>query len=333
MVFEPSPDGVGGVGAVHVVAAGSGSQNRGIWYVTNGSGQWIAERLTTLPTGSADREEYDGEPSIALAADGSVWIAFTRWECRECAPNPSEGVFVMGNPSGSWSDPVRVAKAQSNSPSLDARDGAVHLAYAFGMLPVPGPEEYPTFYGTDAGGGWTFREVAGNADYPQLSVGPDGLVQVLHLNMGVRLATAESPSSAFAVESVYGDGNEWGPLLGTDTDGRPVAAWTSVANENEVFYSSRFSGSWSPPVAVMDGVLQGLVVDGAGTAHLIASSEAGGLVYTIGRDAFAEPVSLFAGDATRAAMAVDPSGRPHVTFTVGSPPGERGIWYMAGTGD
>src|SRR5918995_3467761 len=121
-------------GFVHAAVAGAGNNNRGIWYLTNSTGGWTIEQASIAPgTGDSEEGGYDGEPSIALDEQGNVWIAFTRWTCWECAPNPSVGIFLTTNEQGdAWALPVQVTGDQTNSPSLLVRDGERHFAFAEG---------------------------------------------------------------------------------------------------------------------------------------------------------------------------------------------------------
>lgn len=67
---------------------------------------------------------YDWAPSIAVAGDGAVWVAWPRHEA-----NGDDSIFVTSGADGVWSEPVRVS-ASDGTP-----DDAVALALAPGGQP------------------------------------------------------------------------------------------------------------------------------------------------------------------------------------------------------
>ena len=65
-VFRETDIAIDASGFVHIAAAGAGADNRGIWYITDASGNWTKERISTPPAVAGyEGLEYDGEPSIA----------------------------------------------------------------------------------------------------------------------------------------------------------------------------------------------------------------------------------------------------------------------------
>lgn len=318
-------------GHAHIAAAGSGTDNQGIWYVTNASGAWAKERVSIPPpVEGSEGYEYDGEPSIALDSDGSIWIAFTRWACSQCAPNPSDGIFLVTNAGGTWSEPIQMAGNQTSQPSLVARDGATYLAYAEGM--VPGLRSFPVWYRTDS----SLVRVARNGSNPQLWLDSNGSPRILFAAAGIRRAIEDT--GTFYLESLPGSNGGMSPRYAFDpVTSSPAAAWSAYSSDQQhinVMYSGSQFGIWpDPTIAIPDGDVIGLGIYN-GVVHLIAvkadPEDWGGLLYATnaGGDFAITVLDQFGGFDS--ALALDSAGRPHVVFAVEEPRAGRGIWYGIG---
>ena len=321
-------------GYVHVAAAGNGSDNRGIWYFTNASGAWATKRVTIAPpsSGSYLGEEYDGEPSIALDTDGSVWIAFTRWTCGACAPNPSDGVFYVTNSSGDWSDPTQVAGAQFNSPSLVARDGAFYIALAQGM--VPGRSSYPIWYGNLTA--LAIAQIAHNGNSPTLYVDPAGRADVLFADNDVRFAT-QTGDGSFDIQFIAGSKGGFSPLLSVnDEASRVFAAWDGYSADAEhlnVYVAELLPGGWSDPVLAMsDTDLTGLAVGADGIVHIVGANGAvdsgNELLYASNAGGEYATTTLSVSGGYDSALAVNGQAA-NVVYAVDSG-GKQGVWFLVG---
>lgn len=318
-------------GAAHVAAAGSVVDNKGIWYLTNASGTWTSERVSTAPPVEGfEGLEYDGEPSIAMDSDGSTWIAFTRWACDECAPNPSDGIFLVTNAGDTWSEPVQMAGNQTSQPSLVARDGATYLAYAEGM--VPGLRSFPVWYRTDS----SLVRVARNGSNPQLWLDSNGSPRILFAAAGIRRAIEDT--GTFYLESLPGSNGGMSPRYAFDpVTSSPAAAWSAWSSDQQhinVMYSGSQFGIWpDPTIAIPDGDVIGLGIYN-GVVHLIAvkadPEDWGGLLYATNAGGDFAVSTLHGSGGMNSALAVDSTGRPHIVFTVEDPAGKRGIWYGMG---
>ncbi len=326
-------------GYAHVAAAGSGRDSKGIWYLTNATGAWTSERVSTPPVvADYEGEEYDGEPSISVDGDGSAWIAFTRWACGGCAPNPSDGIFYVSNVFVGWSEPVQLAGEETNSPSLIVQNGVIQLAYAEGM--VPGRRSYPVWHGTDAGGSWQLGRVARNGGSPSLYMGSDGRPSILFEDRGVNLAGLNA-DGRFDVETLPGSRDGFMAMAGVNPlNVAVVAAWDAFSADSEhlnVIYAQGQDGVWSDPsTAIVDGDLAGVGFAGTGVVHIIAASaaiDAGDeLLYASNATGEFVTAVLAQSGGRASAIAVDALGRPYVVYAAQDPRSERGIWLLVGPG-
>lgn len=327
-------------------------RNGRIQYLTNRSGGWATERVTA-PDG------YDDEPSIALDSDGAVWIAFTRWApedpdiCRDITDCviPANGVFYVTNESGSWSDAQRLAPPESNAPSLEMRNSAVHLGYVAGTLCgelcAPGMVHYKT----NATGSWSDVAVGETMGQPELAIGTDGRAHLAYWNVGydadshtnevvVDYAVVDDAAGPATTETVWaGRGSVvfyWveQSLMALDAADYPhVVAEVVVSDEGDtqVMHSTRGENGWtelSPPPA---GRLRALDVDQDGALHLFACCAQ----YLTNRSGDYETVELASAELgydTVGDITVDRQGRPHTLFVVNSED-ENDLWYALGPAD
>lgn len=321
-------------GTVHVAAAisiGAGD-SRGIVYMTNASGQWTTEQVTVAPSGQ-DSEEYDGEPDIAVdPADGSVWIAFTRYDCGGCTPGQSNAILVMNDGSGSWTAPEQVAESQAHDPSLAVSNGVAHLAYAFGQM--PGQPNFPSFYATNESGSWVSTQLAPEATLPQLMLEEETLdsvppVPVVAYSHPTGVSLTWLLSDAQTTTTVTGpDSSVEALFLLLDPVGLIHVVWDDGAG---VLHDVTVGDG--PSTTGPDLTLNRLLVDG------VASLDNGLLVSARGLDeANLGPWSvgstgirtrLVAGETTMTDIAY--SGRrgdsPHFVYSYAGDQADHGIWY------
>lgn len=341
-------------GRAHVAAAGSGRGNRGIWYFTNGSGAWTKQRVSTPPVVAAYEDgPYDGQPAIAVATDGTVWIAFTRWDCFGCAPNPSTGVFLVNYRGGAWTEPIRVGGAETQEPAIATQGSKAFVVYDECVYASSGAgcRRYPVTL-TD---GSVTAGVVRDGSSPSLYVGPDGWVGVLTSDeLGVSLATAQLAADLTVrarlgseVENLPGSSRGFLPMLAVDpASGDLHAAWNAYVTDAggdehlDVLYAHAPAGggAWSDPVtAVVDADLTGIAVAGTDAVHISAShlnpsDWSYQLLYASNLTGDFTSTRLADSGGFYSALAVGPNGRPAVVFAVEGPSEDRGLWYTEGTG-
>jgi hypothetical protein len=353
---------LGADGVAHA-AAGLGG---GIFYLTNASGSWTRERLTT---GLRTRREIieDGQPSIAIDGDGSISIAFVRRSGSRqdvFGPHP-EAIYLVTNRGGSWSQPAAlVGEGLEHSPSLQVRQGNIHLAYQVGYAVdvLSLRSRFPIRYTTNAGGIWTDERVAGHGTAPILRLAPDGTARVLfgdeygllRATTELRYATATTPTGSFAVEPVSGSSDEDAFYrLELDNAGRPNVLW--VADESDdgpVIHVQRHDGSWSHSEITLAGAdlpaRPGLIemeTDSQGAIHLLLNTaeyvpvgddweyRTYGVFYATNRTAELRFDRLPPESASHGALTIDQQGHPHLLFgTAQWADGEKELWYGVGPG-
>ncbi len=336
-------------GVAHV-AAGLGG---GIFYLTNAGGSWMRERLST-PSGSGRQQGRDAEPSIAMDADGSLWIAFTRLSQETDFGRFPQEIALVNNSSGSWSRPSRLIEGGVHSPSLAVRGGKIHLAYVEGF-PVDVIEEdaeLPVMYGTDLGGSFAAQRVFRNGDDPQLRLGSDGRSHILFASVSwdpgpVRYAVGAGPSGSFTVQDLP-DGTDpqagalepRGVSLAVDGGGQVHALWYTWSDEpaadSALFYSRLSGGNWSAPERLLQRVADAAVaVDSVGVVHVAAAGQfQEGVWYISNRGGGFGSERLAAQGAQSVDLALDSAGRAHVVFIAGEEyERSEGFWYGVAPAD
>lgn len=325
------------------IAHAAASLGRGIVYLTNTTGQWTREALSEP---SATGQE-DWDPSIAVDTDGSLAIAFVRRACSKmgCAEGQ---IFLMSNSSGEWSDPEQIASG--DSPSLQARDGRFHLAYVAAGLrgDVACESPRPVHYTTNVSGEWTDDRVARHGDNPTLELGSDGRARILFGNYyceflgpeGVYYGTATTGTGSFTLEAIPDTTSNDNRVAGLalDTADRPHAIFWRIYDDddNDSYYVLRREDGWSQPELVIEGIdAMSIGTDGDGAVHILAIGSPGTWYLTNRGGAFqSDQVSVAAPSvwSNAAALAIDPSGRPHLLFSTGGYDDPRpGLWYAVGS--
>jgi hypothetical protein len=325
---------VDSAGVVHVAAKLDG----GIFHVTNASGSWTRERVSRPP-----RRNSDGQPSIAIDRDGTLWIAYTRLLDTELGRFPLE-IHLVNNASGSWSAPRLLADDGANSPSLKVRSGSIYLAWVQGAPSDVIDEEatYPVMFGTDRGGRFTTEQVAANGGFPKLELDADGRPHVIYgspfwvENGGAGYARASGPDGGFSAESLPAAvGHVRNIALAIDSNGTAHALWSSWpegAAQPTILHAQRGGSGWSSATAVVDNAWGAAISAGpAGSLHAVAMGEGSGVWYIGNRGGPLSAERLSADVGQQPAIAVDAAGRPHVIF-LGGEAGNlaQGMWYAQG---
>lgn len=336
----------------------------GISYLTNEGGSWTREQLTRVAG-----DGYDGEPSIVIRDDGSLAIAYTRFgglACSfGCVPVDPQGIFLVTNRSGSWSEAVRIIEGRVQEPSLQATEGRLHLAYSRGDE-LKGSLEYGDedravayAYSADDTETWTM-EAVGEGWAPGLRMGRDGLARisfdVLCCGDGNFNYAAQADSGEFVIERVPGDWAASTPLLALSATDEPQIVFFNDIEQSDPSCGAlsvrRTAGTWSDASAVFPeeewcGAKAEMVdTDSAGTLHVVSWYDVSGPGVWYANDAggafralqLREPVNTIDDrPGGGSAMALDDRGRPHVLYDVhefdsDSPdqPDEDGLWYGIG---
>lgn len=282
-------------GTAHAV----GVLNDDVFYLSNASGDWTCERLTSASRTRAGVTVY-GNPSLAIDADGTLGVAYVggSGDPRAAFGPLPDTIYYTTKRGGAWSAPVVVARGHPiTNPSLQLRNGRFHVAYQLGFaVDVLEPSErYPIRYATDADGDLSDAEVAEHGTRPILRLGADGAPHVvfgdayslLPDQTELRYASASAGTNSFTVEPIAGsrDVSQTNPKLdeevvyGMDVaaDGRPIVTWAEDGSSDPLVHvQRRQGGSWSDTVidlATLD--LGGLprplatAVDAAGDSHMI----------------------------------------------------------------
>lgn len=311
---------------------GVGDDNQGIWYMTNVTGTWVKQLVATPRNSSESIFDEGGGPAIAIdPSDGSAWIVFAYLDCPGGEGCNVEGIFLVNNAGGTWTEPVQLTSENTSDPSLTVRDGHVYLAWDQYLDPG-GCYTCPssTWFGTDASGAWVAQSIVGVAQSPQLVVNAEGDAGILFTQVGNRFARQKANGS-FVVERVPGDAV--GVRIAVDA----VSGITWVASNSglgphmKVLLTSRGPEGWSDPVMAVsdDGQLKGLgVYDGV--VQLIWRRSGSGLMYGQNAGGTFDTAMLAQDEAfVYPALALGPTGRPYVvyTFEAGGP---TEIWFLKG---
>ena len=328
---------IDGDGLAHAAA----ELNDGIFYLTNASGSWTRERLTTPPEGGSDRE-----PSIALdPVDGYLAIAFTRYgryDCFElgCFPADSMGIYVIHNLPGEWSELIEAVSGSAVRPDLRI-GGGEHLAYE-----LIGTDDSWVHHATAGQPGPTWIDTRlGVGSSPSLQLGSDGLPRIAYVDDGVQYATTVSPDGPFSIEQVPGiDGS---PDLLLDSADVPHLVYSSFDDPTAILHSERAGESWTAPdLIVADRFASQSAIDGNGTFHVIydaydsADEDDDGLWYATNRQGsyalhqIDRSIRAFVdGPGAASALAVDRFNRPHFLYVVIYPDDRVGLYYAIGPGN
>lgn len=238
-------------GYVYVATEG-GTGKPGIYLVTNASGAWQSEKVTS----SADRW-----PSIAFE-DGSVYISFTRRTSGQL------GVWTATNESGDWDVQPRHS-GDDGASSLGVHGGTAHIAIrAAGgkLIHRFGPAGSPS-----SAGGWTTETIDGSccSGVPSLGLTTGGAARVAYPDgtsshpAGLRYASRAS-GGAWSSQKV--DSHKVKSVtLQVAEDGKPHVVF--VRSSDGTWYANRGTSGWgsflhlrptgygTPDLAVFSGAL------------------------------------------------------------------------------
>jgi hypothetical protein len=301
-------------GFAHVVARG----DTGIWYLTNKSGSWTRERLTTDHTQSGIHFRAIA-PLITI--DRSVGKLVVVYEtvadvdCEGCYP----GVEYITRTGTDWSAPRSIQVNPSSPLSIAARGGDIAIA-ALGPEWPFGPKTQVLEYLHKADG-WALHRVAGGGDYyshigaPSLALDSAGRPRIAFQRKDhMKYATGATTSDDFTIETVAKVKAFVGASLALDPNDQPMIVW--AAGKGTHF--ARRAGAWSNSL-VMPGLYNlRLAVDGNG-AHVVSSDGHQGVWYgtgTTNTNWTSQQVANVRVQAL-AVIGVAPSGRVEIAYQTG----------------
>lgn len=335
-------------GRVHIAAAERGSD--GIYYLTNVSGDWTEERLTTAP-----RRGTDIGPSIDIDDNGSLWIGFTRWtryswcwfDCRGDELYVNDGIYyIRAGPAG-WSEPMLLS-ADATLGWFKVKAGQIHVTYA-----RPSEDGSAAYYATHAEGRWTSTEITANGTVEALRVDGDGRAQLIYVEYDANYTSASyfrgTATVAGVPEAEALPYLEYAERLGFDHAGQPYAAAGS-----SLYRLS--DGRWSPareifaPITVeidedaweATPYVHDVDFDAQGALHAISQDNGDGIgvVYATDRGGQLRndvliPTGMWAdAPPPPASLVIDHMGRPQLLFVLisGEEDDVEGLWHVVGTG-
>jgi len=304
-------------GHAHIVA---GSRD-GIEYITNASGVWQSEMISSARSGG-----YDGSPAIAIGGDGSLTVAFVRyrrWRCEifACAPGGPLAVQIVSHGSDGWTSPRTVVEAAAVDPSLALRDGLAHVVYE-----LAGGIEYAM----PAADGWSTRAIADDGSTPVILLASDGTPRIAFV-----VYDEETGDFTFNYATGSADGESWeievGPALGFFS--WPVF-WAALDASDDLHlvggrgYRTLADGTWSEAIDIfgsgVDGVAGDMALASGGVVHVVSYAPLCQPIYYLGgvsgeflsHQLTPDDIGCTEdGPQVTQAVTVDALGQPHVVFS------------------
>jgi len=279
---EPlSPDAVlDADGYVHVAWLEDLTDIRGIFYATNRSGSWHAERVTT-------GDDFYARPSIGVDSANHVFIAFARLSCSDPDCNVTSRIWVANNKSGSWSVNPRTAGPADLNPSLIVRNDKLHIAFTRQHFPLYGATDSGVWYATNEGGPWVESQVASAfgkcfADQsPSLDIdaggklfvayeGPRGAHQGCGRGYGAGLRLATNVSGSWVRTTISTNMDDVAPALVLGAGGRPrLTFWRAGIG---IEYTRQTGSGWTALSFIADGETPAMVLDANGVPRVAYES-------------------------------------------------------------
>jgi hypothetical protein len=265
---------VGPDGSVHVAWHDDTFGNYEILYATKPpGGEW------STPTNISNSSGWSYWPSIAVGADGSVYVAW-----HDNTPGNWEVMSASRAPEGPWSPATNVSGSVGTSfiPRLfPESDGSVNAVWQDNTS-----RAWDIFSATrPLGGPWS---AAVNISGSDGDSAPFAAAQSLDGSLHVVWRESE-PGGPRLLSATKSPGGPWSPpedvsgpvggtgsfLIGVGKDGSLSLLWDDLTLGNrEVSFSSKAPGGpWSPPFNVSDSpadsTLGGLATGGDGSLHVV----------------------------------------------------------------
>jgi hypothetical protein len=265
---------VGPDGSVHVAWHDDTFGNYEILYATKPpGGEW------STPTNISNSSGWSYWPSIAVGADGSVYVAW-----HDDTPGNWEVMSASRAPDGPWSPATNLSESAGTSfiPKLfPESDGSINAVWQDNTS-----RSWDIFSASrPPGGPWSAAVNISSSDGDSApfaaAQSADGSLRVVWREAasgGLRLLSAtKSPGGPWSSpEDVSGPVGGSGPfLVGTGKDEALYLLWDDLTLGNqEVFFASRAAGGpWSPPFNVSespaDSTLGGLATGSDGSLHMV----------------------------------------------------------------
>jgi hypothetical protein len=234
---------------VHV----AGTNGTGLWYATDRTGSWVAQRLLT----NGDNTAWF-ETSIALDSGNHVYVAVAHTPCADCTPGASDGIYLLtdrGRPRDTFpTRPTRIAPSGAGAFSLKVANANLYVAY---LSDISGHGPLPeVLLRTNVTGRWTTAQVAAHGLDPSLRVGSDGIPRVAYSTPeGIRFAVADSATGHFDSTLVPGTSFEsWldmEPMLSLDVDNHAQIAWSHAeAGQEGIRWAWQTDTRWHGPFTI-----------------------------------------------------------------------------------
>jgi hypothetical protein len=291
-------------GAVHITYSTSALYHRSM-----SASSWLAASIAA--------SVYDLHPEVATGADGLARIVYaTPWT----TPGLRAGTW-----NGSGFGQTRITTSEDREPAIAVDpNGASHLAFVRIGTPTT------LWYGTNAGGPWTFEQIASDDGFacPDIALGQDGHVHVsaqrTHVDAGFtyyRPVWYTDASGSWVVRDdlpiITGTGC---PAIAVDAEDEPHLTYSEASS---VYIAQLVAGDWTH-TTFGDGTLRAgrIVLTEDGTTYVSYarpndySSTLGGLwVRTDATGPWTSArVGKTADENARHGLAVDAAGHVHVAY-------------------
>ncbi len=273
-------------GSAHLVWMQGTGDLGDIFYGTNTSGSWVAERITNNAT-------TDLDPVVAVDGDNiphAAWAGFDQ--------SSGEGkIFYANRSSGSWA--VTVLSGSSIGSFWTGADPRISVSQAGVVQITYRGGDYGTYHihhATNLSGGWIIQVLtSGNGNDFTSSVRTDYANRCFLAMSGndgwgmpgsvYSTESADEGASWAAGELASGGYSAAGAVLGTDWKGKMHLAWMETSGNmytGTIFYSTNRDGSWTSETIATQDENSGpsIVVDGSGGVHVlyVNTKYSGGLV-------------------------------------------------------
>jgi hypothetical protein len=276
-------------GALHAVFARY--LQSGIWYLTNASGSWKMQQISST----------SGQPDLAIDGSGKLYVVYNHE-----GENP--GIRVLTNRSGSWVGQRLTDQATDRFPSIAVDSlGEIHIAFGEGQL----------VYLTNRRGFWSRRDLLdGAATRPSIALDANRRVHIAYDRWdGISYITdANGVSWVNASVSAAGQSAEIA-VRGTT----PAIAYVRPydgSGSGGILFATKGATSWSStPIRtgyVNAATAPSLRLDTTGKAHVAYVSPAEVIEYAT--NASGAWVFATVGRGNGPTVVLGPSGVKHFTF-------------------
>lgn len=228
----------------------------------------------------------------------------------------------------------------SNGPSIQARNGLVHLAYVEGVAfdVIDDETELPVRYAVLGPGGWAEDRVSVNGTTPVLQLSSAGLARIAFGDVycllpghQVHLMTV-SNNGTYATQVLPGSYPNRRLDMALDTKDQAHVIWEDDSTE-DVRYSRRGVVFWTGPNVLTTNYarLVAIATDADNAAHIIVTTIDYGVWYFSNRHGTFESHQLLGPGTTdfgvgSCSIAVDPTDRAHMLFVVGENTKTAQLW-------